>query len=464
MPVSKLHLSILAVVALVMAIVTAAVYTTRDDSEAVFSPGTVVVQGLNPQDVHTFTVTSGANTVTIERQDAGQYAVRELGGYPVSKEKLYRLGTMILDIKAAEKTTDDPDNHEDLGVLADAPETGSVLMQDAAGATIVQLLVGKRGERGGHYVRLADQDTVYLSEEPIVLDTTAKAYVDSSITKTERDSVVRVVLKPAPGESHMLIRDKGVTALAPLPEGKRLKSSAADTLRGALAYLNFDSASREAPAGATWKVAEFTLDSGVQYICRVATVADTRYLQISAVPPSDAVIREVAKFRGDESMDELKAKDKVLTGADAAEAFNRRHQGWTYTLSSYAADRLVPSADSLVEDIPDPDAPTEVAASHILVAYAGAERADAAITRTKEEALARAEEIHAKAIAPDADFAALAQEYSDGPSGPNGGDLGTFGKGQMAPPFEAAAFKLKVGEISAVVETDFGYHIIKRND
>ena len=62
------------------------------------------------------------------------------------------------------------------------------------------------------------------------------------------------------------------------------------------------------------------------------------------------------------------------------------------------------------------------------------------------------------------DFAELAKEKSTGPSGPRGGELGWFGKGQMVPEFEQAVIGLENGSVSAPVQTQFGWHVVKRND
>lgn len=63
-----------------------------------------------------------------------------------------------------------------------------------------------------------------------------------------------------------------------------------------------------------------------------------------------------------------------------------------------------------------------------------------------------------------ADFAELAKEHSTGPSGPNGGDLGWFGKGMMVPEFEEAVLALEPGQVSDPVQTQFGWHVVKLNE
>ena len=105
--------------------------------------------------------------------------------------------------------------------------------------------------------------------------------------------------------------------------------------------------------------------------------------------------------------------------------------------------------------------PKEIIARHVLIMYQGSMRAPETVTRSQEEARKLAEEVLVKAQAGE-DFAGLAEHYSDGPTKVRGGLLSPFGRGAMAPEFEEAAFSLKKGEISAVVETGFGFHIIKR--
>ena len=101
----------------------------------------------------------------------------------------------------------------------------------------------------------------------------------------------------------------------------------------------------------------------------------------------------------------------------------------------------------------------QVRASHILLMYAGSERSSA--TRSKAEAKDQIEAIQAQ-LQQGGDFAELARQHSDCPSGKAGGDLGPFGRGQMVGAFEDAAFGLDVGATSGVVETPFGYHLIQR--
>jgi parvulin-like peptidyl-prolyl isomerase len=103
--------------------------------------------------------------------------------------------------------------------------------------------------------------------------------------------------------------------------------------------------------------------------------------------------------------------------------------------------------------------PGNIRASHILISYAGAPATNA--TRSKAEAKKLADELVVK-VANGEDFAALAGTYSDCPSREAGGDLGFFPKGRMVQPFENAAFALRPGQVSKIVETQFGYHIIKR--
>ena len=82
-------------------------------------------------------------------------------------------------------------------------------------------------------------------------------------------------------------------------------------------------------------------------------------------------------------------------------------------------------------------------------------------TRSKDEAVKLIEELKQQ-LDSGAEFAALARANSDCPSRAQGGDLGSFGRGQMVKAFEDTAFSMPVGALSGVIETPFGYHLIQR--
>ncbi len=111
-------------------------------------------------------------------------------------------------------------------------------------------------------------------------------------------------------------------------------------------------------------------------------------------------------------------------------------------------------------------APTSVRASHILCKHVGSRRPSSwrteKITLSKEAAIAELQQIRAAIVAGTANFEDVAQSRSDCSSAQKGGDLGVFGRGQMQKPFEDAAFGLRVNELSGIVDTDSGVHIILR--
>jgi len=91
--------------------------------------------------------------------------------------------------------------------------------------------------------------------------------------------------------------------------------------------------------------------------------------------------------------------------------------------------------------------------------YSGSERSSA--SRTKDDALTEIKGLKEQ-LGDGAEFAQLAKQHSDCASAEDGGELGVFSKGEMVPEFEEVAFTLSPGDISDVVETDFGYHLICR--
>jgi parvulin-like peptidyl-prolyl isomerase len=128
--------------------------------------------------------------------------------------------------------------------------------------------------------------------------------------------------------------------------------------------------------------------------------------------------------------------------------------------------RVESSQDAAGGDTPEAgtDLDERIRASHVLVSYRGALRAAPHILRSREEAFSRAQEALARASQGEP-FEGLVKEYSDDlGSAAKGGSLGEFRRQDMVAEFAEAAFELEPGQLSEIVETPFGFHVILREE
>jgi peptidyl-prolyl cis-trans isomerase D len=179
---------------------------------------------------------------------------------------------------------------------------------------------------------------------------------------------------------------------------------------------------------------------------------------------NDKVKLAVVSFPNDSFRPDVSVTDEEITAyfdghkEDFRIPEKRKVRYLLLDVESIRSKVVVPAADierAYNDRIGEYTTPEQVRASHILLKIEG-----------KDEAAVRAqgEEVLKKAKA-GADFAALAKQYSeDEGSAPNGGDLDYFGRGRMVPEFDAVAFTMEPGQISDLVKTSFGFHIIKLVD
>jgi parvulin-like peptidyl-prolyl isomerase len=425
-----------------------------------FTTGALLIQGLDPKTVSEITIDQGGESLGLKRTDKG-FVVTQRQGYPVPAEKINSL-FVNLDIRCETKVTESKDNHKELGVSADDKEATVVKLLDSSGKELAGVVVGGSASRGpGVYIRAIDSDTVYTTSKRVSFSVKPSDYVNTDLLKIAKEDVLEVSVTQK-DSTYIAARDKeGAVVLQNLPKGKRAKQSDVDNLFDALSNLTFDDIALDASVAAAADTT-FTCKTSkhATYILKLTQKDDKHYVKMSAVGPPKDIIEKSMMIRPDDSQAELDKKAAVLTANDKAREFNDRHANWVYEIASWSAGKLTKPVGDLIEDIPADDSPEKITASHILIGYKGSSRSEA--TRTKAEAQKLAEDVLTEAKAVGADFAALAAKHSDGPTGKAGGSLGEFDKKTMHENFTKGAWELKVGEISGVVETPFGFHVIKR--
>jgi peptidyl-prolyl cis-trans isomerase C len=253
-----------------------------------------------------------------------------------------------------------------------------------------------------------------------------------------------------------------VEKAAPLPDPvarvNGVAISAAD-FQKALNAFNKSPAAAQVPPGKEKEVKQFLLNQmlGGELMYQVARKTPVKDQDKKI---ADAVAKLKTRFKTEDDF-KKGLQEQGMVEKDLLELIRRN-----VIIENYIEQEIVPKQQVTDAEVKafyekNPETftqPEQVRASHILIII-DAKATDAEKKKAKEKVEALLKQVKA-----GGDFAKLAQENSGCPSSKQGGDLGYFSKGQMAKPFEEAAWVLKPGEVSGVVETQFGYHIIKLSE
>ncbi|MEW6711063.1 MAG: peptidylprolyl isomerase [Candidatus Riflebacteria bacterium] len=396
------------------------------------------------------------------------------------RNRLEEFFQRLNDAKLGEAVTVNAQKHSDLGVArlaSDAPLVGDEVavidLKDAQGKELKSVYLGKgRAARSvdgapgfgndGQYCRISDSDAVYLLSSFFWIEKNQKNWLSKDLLKIAKNQVSKITwtYPAADKEVFELSRTTASEALTlgKLDADQQTRADAADSAAGFFETLNFDdfiaTDSPEMHPGLENHVALWVESfDGLKLSMRISS---------GPVELPGLGKMNLLWLTGEYSGTDPAAKAL----ADELASYSRK---FVFALREPRVKSILIKSGNLKEARPKAKDTTasgtaaldKVAASHILIAYKGAERSKA--ERSEEEAKKLADELLAK-IKKGEDFAKIAEENSDCPSGKSAkGSLGDFGRGVMAKEFEDTSFSLKVGEISGVVKTAFGYHIIRRD-
>ncbi|MFC1742363.1 peptidylprolyl isomerase [Candidatus Riflebacteria bacterium] len=395
-------------------------------------------------------------------KDEQQFVIESMHSYPAKTEEVNSFIRKCLEIVKDEKVTESSQHHDKFGLSAKKPgkDFVQVSFYETGDKLLSGIVVGeKHAKRNGNYIRELSRDTVYISKENIFFPEKSLDFAEKTIINVERKQLLSVN-----NEQVKIIADGNDFKLQNVAAGKKAKGKDFLNLTDALSNFSFEEVLpvKEEKEKSLVFDRHFaaTLKNKAQYKLHLAMKESVHYLKIEGAWTGEEQL-SMPKNAPKEELEKIEKKIKI---SQKIKTQNLLWKNWVYKIGKHKYDTMLKTMGDLTEaDKEQKKTPENLRLSHILVVYEGAERATI-VGRTKVDALKIANEILLKARKEPENFAALAEEYSDGPSKTKGGDLGVVKKGQMVPPFEKAGFALKPGEISGVVETKFGYHIIKRTE
>lgn len=349
---SNKKLTILGIVAatlLVLAIVQSRVSTTQEQKASASAP---LIQGLDPDVISKIVLGTGEGAVTLTRGERG-FVVTNKDNYPAIVKKINKLITSCIDITTTQLVTSNAANHDDLEVTE---EKGKYVVKFFGGddKMLTGLIIGKaaQGTRGT-YVRQLPGDDVYLSINTPWLQVSATDYMEQQLITANRDDIEKVSVAQS-DDSYIIARDKGgKITLQDIPDGKQAKNKDYEQVMQAICSLQLSDvkkASEETSSLDFDRLLAYRMKDSTVYTVNVAKDTGATYITLSAAFTDQvkATVQEI-KQADEEKLKETEAK---LQAKDAAEAFNARHSGWIYEVSSWQGDNLTKAFSDLVEDEP----------------------------------------------------------------------------------------------------------------
>ena len=338
-------LGIIAVVMVILAVVTS---TVPEGGGGEAKGPAYLMQGVDPANIGSIEIKSGEDVVTLKRKN-GKFVVAEKSNYPATASKINDVISGVLDIKTIEMFTDRASNHVDLGVT-DGAAAYIVKFFGPEGDEIAGVVVGKDKEQGqGMFVRRTSDDKVYVTLNRLYLTTKPVSYVDQTLVSAASDKLEWIKVADKQDGTYTLSKDdEGKLTLDKLPAGKVLNESEANAVFGALASLKLEDVVKEGTKELSFnKKYVCLLKDSTKYMVDIAAADGKTYVKCRAEFTDKEKI--TVKRGGNESEEELKAKEAKLLARDAVDKFNARHKGWIYQVPQYSANNMTKALDALFE-------------------------------------------------------------------------------------------------------------------
>jgi hypothetical protein len=341
------QLIILGIAAVILSVLTVFLATT-DRWKGTDSPaaGKYILQGFNPEKVYGIQVVSSQYAIQFKRF-GDSFVITTRYGYPASNEKMNELLGLLTDIQSVEKVTARKQNHGSLGVTVDQGAT-VIRLFDEVDRKMAGVVIGKRSEGApGNYVRLEDDDTVYISSTVIPPISFAYTdYVQKHLFSANPGEYSKLSVSTNPDSYAIDIRDGG-GFLNGLPRGVRQDDQRIDEIlttsldlkiknvfkKGDLKDLRFDTK------------LQLTKRDRTSYRVDFAEGGDRCYVRAAAEYSKPA--GEIIIYKN-ESQHSLKIKESLLLARDRVVAFNKTHEKWVYEVDPRYRKILLASPSRLV--------------------------------------------------------------------------------------------------------------------